>query len=98
MNVYIRKRFAYIIPNILGSWGRLSETKFLNKLPDWFVYYGYWNNTDKDERCSDREWSARRDIWNELLENPNRIVMNHTIVDMKAPYRYDRGPQTIVPI
>jgi hypothetical protein len=30
-------------------------------------YYGYWNNTDPDENCSDEEWEQRRMDWDLAL-------------------------------
>lgn len=34
---------------------------------DGVEFYGYWNNTDKDEECSDAEWEQRRIDWDEAL-------------------------------
>lgn len=30
-------------------------------------YYGYWDNTDRDETCSDEEWEERRETWERVL-------------------------------
>lgn len=39
----------------------------LSKYSDKFQYYGYWNNTDKDERCTEEEWATREAKWDELM-------------------------------
>lgn len=36
--------------------GKLNADKAL-------THYGYWNNTDKPDKVSDREWSQRRRFW-----------------------------------
>lgn len=30
-------------------------------------YFGYWNNTDPDESCSEMEWQERKRLWEEVL-------------------------------
>jgi len=33
-------------------------------------YYGYWNNVDPDEECSEEEWAQREKDWDEALPGP----------------------------
>jgi hypothetical protein len=38
----------------------LSRQKYLK-------FYGYWNNTDPDENCTEKEWEQRHKDWDEAL-------------------------------
>lgn len=30
-------------------------------------YFGYWNNTDPDENCTELEWEEREEVWERVL-------------------------------
>lgn len=49
-------------------------------------YYGYWNNTDPDERCSEKEWNQRKKDWNEALPGIGIPSENGFNVQLHAPY------------
>ncbi len=34
-------------------------------------FYGYWNNVDRDDTCSDEEWEQREEDWTEVLQLDN---------------------------
>jgi hypothetical protein len=34
---------------------------------DYVKYYGYWNNADPDEDCSEEEWNERERIWDGVI-------------------------------
>lgn len=40
------------------------------------AFYGYWNNTDPDERCDKAEWKRRKRDWNKVLSEEG--VPSHT--------------------
>ena len=53
-------------------------------------FFGYWNNVDPDEKCSEVQWEDRKRLWNEvLLEGKNGIPGQHgftiTILDACLP-------------
>lgn len=41
-------------------------------------YFGYWNNTDRDEACSEEEWEARGAAWDEALGRGAPAVVGYT--------------------
>lgn len=55
----------YLIPLIGRNFGKNYD--LLTQFSDKFKYYGYWDNTDEDENCSEEEWSERGAIWEELV-------------------------------
>lgn len=65
-------RYALAVP-----WGEaLTEIK----LPGWVEDYGYWDNTDRPDSVSAREWLRRRKNWQIACEpwpsnHPLRIVV-----------------------
>ena len=59
---------------------------YINGLSTWINSYpgvsdfSYWNNTDRDERVSNREWNARGRFWNEILDSdPLRLYLSDYI-------------------
>lgn len=47
-----------------------SEKKKFNDIwekQEELKYYGYWNNTDPDEKCTKKEWTQRKLDWDEAL-------------------------------
>jgi len=62
---------VYPIKNneFLGVWFTEWESKYtpLIKSKPWYQEYGYWNNTDKPEHITNREWNKRRKDW-EILK------------------------------
>lgn len=51
--------------------------------------YGYWNNTDPDETCTEEEWEQRRNDWDEALPGftlPIQAGVTATFVKGFHPY------------
>jgi hypothetical protein len=48
----------------------------------WARYYGYWDNTDPDEKCSVREWKQRGKDWDEALPGVGVPSENGFSVDL----------------
>lgn len=53
-------------------------------------FFGYWNNVDPDEDCSEVSWQERRRLWGEaLLDDKNGIPGQHgftiTLLDSRLP-------------
>lgn len=46
--------------------------------------YGYWNNTDKPDEISTREWSQRRRNWNRVLD-ANPVCVQSFSIDLVDP-------------
>lgn len=44
-----------------------SEMKDLWEKEEGVSYYGYWNNTDPDEDCTEEEWEQRKIDWDKAL-------------------------------
>lgn len=59
-------------------------------------FWGYWNNVDPDENCSDKEWEQRESDWTEVLEGnagiPCEIGLSLTVIGQYLPL-----PQTLWP-
>jgi hypothetical protein len=49
----------------IESYKRLDD--LVSNYPE-FSYYGYWDNTDPDEECSDKEWEEREVFYDKLFE------------------------------
>lgn len=55
----------YLIPYINQNYdGHLCD---IEGIRDRIEYFGYWNNSDPDENCSEEEFSERGRIWNAIL-------------------------------
>ncbi len=51
--------------------------------------YGYWNNTDRPDHVTGRQWATRRGHWNQVLEHgyPGEEMFNITFVqDYQFPW------------
>lgn len=48
-------------------YGEQDAIKKLWEQEEQVAYYGYWNNTDPDEDCSDEEWEQRKNDWEVAL-------------------------------
>lgn len=61
-----------VFPASRTTWYGILFTEWNEARTRWFRHpaiheYGYWNNTDRPDRCSEREWDARRRVWDRLL-------------------------------
>jgi len=45
----------------------MRDNIFIFEQKDWIQFYGYWDNTDKDDTCSNAEWEQRANDWEEVL-------------------------------
>jgi len=51
----------YIVPFMDHKWNKLTERS------DKFKFFGYWNNTDPDEGCTEEEWNERERVWESIF-------------------------------
>lgn len=80
LNIWLYKGDAYIIP--------VGEYRYFN-VPENTEEFRYWNNTDKPEELSDKEWDHRREIWSNInlgqgVTSHNSRRLQHTIIDMSG--------------
>ncbi len=54
----------------------LTKLELFQKL---FDYYGYWDNTDPDENCSEQEWEQRALDW-DFLDVPRNDGLEYTLI------------------
>jgi len=69
-------------------WEHREYTKAWQSLTN-VKYYGYWNNTDQDEDCSDEEWKQREEDWGKALPGigvPALVGFNIVVLDYSLPY------------
>ncbi|MDD5649407.1 MAG: hypothetical protein PHF86_03170 [Candidatus Nanoarchaeia archaeon] len=52
-------------------------------------YYGYWNNTDPDKNCSEKEWYERETNWNKIFKCYTSIYFQTSFKD----YIYKHTPK-----
>lgn len=50
------------------------------------IKYGYWNNVDPDEDCTDEEWNQREKDWDEALPNSSGIPAENGFSFEPFPY------------
>lgn len=64
--------------------------KYLGDQPE-YQYYGYWNNSDQDEECTDEEWEQRKTDWDIAIGVsgiPSRNGFVAEIVEQKSPMEF----------
>lgn len=69
LNIWLRNGRAYIIP--IGSYMDLS----ISRLPGWVEDYCYFNNVDRPEEITSRQWKQREKTWEKI--NLGRGVSDH---------------------
>ena len=78
LNVWLNGRKAYIIPYGEGS-------KYAGfQIPDFAEDYEYWDNSDRPDEVSQRQWRSRADKWENVCFvdwNKNRLL--HEVVNVK---------------
>lgn len=80
VNFYFHQNKVYMVPWRSGSW-------FLNidSYPLFLEPFEYYNNTDKPQNISLKEWNKRKKIWNEILDHDERkLILN--VVNIKDNY------------
>lgn len=70
LTVFLRGRYAYAI----GRGDIVPDVPYQN--------YCYYNNTDRPEDVSAREWASRRKVWNELCDRWGQKLIQ-SVVDLK---------------
>jgi len=65
-NVWVNETHAFVIP-YSGFNDEIFDFEF-----DGCESYGYWNNTDQPDGITDSEWEARREQWNQFINNHDR--------------------------
>jgi hypothetical protein len=79
LNVWIRGRYAYIIPYGYS----VCPTDL-----EWVEDYCYFNNTDRPERVTARQWAARSNMWDKLCLNDHDATrLSYTIVEFSGDHR-----------
>lgn len=48
--------------------------------------YSYWNNTDPDEDCTEKEWKQREADWDEALGESGIPSQSGFLIDLHKPY------------
>lgn len=77
LNVWFYKNYFYVIP-----YCSFQISKF--KKPPFAEDYCYFNNTDKPRNISQKNWSKRSKIWNEVCLNDwNKYRMEYDIICAK---------------
>lgn len=87
LGIYSSSKGVLIIPYY-------EKAEYFNILKKYFVEYHYWNNSDRDEMLTEREWYNRGKVWNNALDkeclvykvfNENYSIINtykHKIEDI----------------
>lgn len=59
-----------------------------------FCQYGYWDNTDPDESCTESAWKKRRTLWNAVLLDRGAAIpsMEGFTIDISDPF----GPMPMI--
>jgi len=84
-----RGKYCYIVPVFPGT-NRDTEMKY----PPYVEEYGYWNNTDRPENLTNRQWETRRKNWDCCIDPPD-WDMRMTIEPIKAGNLIGNGLFTI---
>lgn len=72
MAFYPSRKGVMLIPFCEGSLHGLEVREYLDSL-EGCVPWGYWNNTDRPQEVSRREWRQRRKDWNSLFDSEPMI-------------------------
>lgn len=82
-NAFIYKKWLLI------NYSAPFDMPIKNK-PKYIEEYGYWTNSDPDERVTAKEWKARGVAWNKVTDDHNEYRLSHTVIDCDKIYR-NRG-------
>jgi hypothetical protein len=84
LNIWVRGRYAYCIP----------VTDLSIPIRDWNPPpyardYSYWDNSDRPEDVSPKEWRARKSIWKKLClrtgkQDHNARRLCHPVIDLQS--------------
>lgn len=72
----------HLILNVFGYKDKIvlypfyEQKKYSTVLQEEFEEYGYFNNSDKPEKISDKDWDERSDAWNYVLDNQEPLQYN----------------------
>lgn len=69
MGFYPSRRGVMLIPFCEGDLHGVTVREYLNNLEN-CKPWRYWNNSDKPDDVSRREWRQRRDDWESLFDEP----------------------------
>jgi len=74
--VFIHGRYAYIIP--------CGEDWLLKgfELPEFAEDFSYWNNSDRPDELSDREWNRRGRTWDKIIGTGRDEARRRLIYDV----------------
>ena len=74
-------------------WDNKEYTQLWDSLRE-VTFYGWWDNVDPDERCSEEEWQQRGDDWNSVLTGdgvPSQCGFSFTLMDYMLPMPQECG-------
>lgn len=62
-------------------------------------YFGYWNNVDQDEDCTEEQWKERESLWDEALKENSipaisgfsKTILNHYIPFADGIWEIENG-------
>jgi len=57
--------------------------------PDWVEDFNYWDNTDKPEDVSQKEWDFREEVWEEINNNWDKGRLVHFIMTEDGHRRFE---------
>lgn len=66
-------------------------------------YFGYWNNTDRDENTSEQEWELRKELWSKMFDRetrstyPNEAMFINRILSNSYIMPEDRHMNACIP-
>jgi hypothetical protein len=88
-NVWFDGKWAYIIPYFACSFRKQSLIlKMVEKLGG--GDYGYYDNTDRPDGISSRQWNSRKKTWGRIClddsEDWDTSRFTHVVIEGKSPY------------
>lgn len=75
--VYFHQNKISVIPFGLNT---LPKTQSAFNSDSRMKYYGYWNNTDPDEECSEKEWSERKYFYGTMFDDKHSLYSSTGLV------------------
>lgn len=77
---FLKEQFSFSFQLLFTKDGKVLGFPFgarqANKISDWLTsldgyrFYGYWDNVDPDESCSEEEWRQRKEDWEVIGYGP----------------------------
>lgn len=74
----------YVLAYQYGSDWMYKELEY----PDYLEFYGYWDNSDRPEEASDKEWKERQKEWDYISNNWDKGRVSHMIMGVDSERWY----------